>query len=101
VTADELREALRAGPVVRLSAADWETMSGTFEEVEHHHTVVAGSLVIIRVNGVLAAVEQPRPDERVVRALGDAEAAGAFVHERMEQYERMWDGCGCRVDYYA
>jgi len=52
------------------------------------------------VNGVLAAVEQPRPDERVVRALGDAEAVRAFVHARMEKYERMWDGCGCRIDYY-
>ena len=24
-----------------------------------------------------------------------------FVAERMDQYERMWDGCGCRIDYYS
>jgi len=100
VTADDLRQALNAEPVIRLSAADWETMAGDFEEVERHHTVVAGSLVIIRVNGTLAAVEQPRPDERVVRALGSEEAVRVFVQERMEKYERMWDGCGCKVDYY-
>ena len=100
MTAHELREALHAGPVVRLSALDWDAMAGAFEEVERHHTVVAGSLVIVRVDGLLAAVEQPRPDERVVRALGNEEAVRAFVRERMEKYERMWDGCGCRVDYY-
>jgi hypothetical protein len=22
------------------------------------------------------------------------------VQRRLEQYERMWDGCGCRIDYY-
>jgi hypothetical protein len=29
-----------------------------------------------------------------------AVAAQQFVADRMAQYERMWDGCGCRVRYY-
>ena len=101
MTADDLRQALRTEPVVRLSVLDWETMAGAFEEIERHHTVVAGSLVVLRVGDALAAVEQPRPEERVVRRLEGEAAMRAFVRERMEQYERMWDGCGCKVDYYA
>ncbi len=31
----------------------------------------------------------------------DLEAARRFVEDRMETYERMWDGCGCRIDYHA
>jgi len=26
--------------------------------------------------------------------------ADLFIDERMETYDRMWDGCGCKVDYY-
>jgi hypothetical protein len=100
VTADDLRQTLRRQAVVRLPAAEWEAIAGVFEEVAHHHTVVAGSLVVIRVDGWLAAVEQPRPEERVVRRFDDEDARRAFVRERLEQYERMWDGCGCKVDYY-
>jgi predicted aminopeptidase len=99
--AEDLERILSRRPIVRLSAAEWEALAPAFDEVEHHHTVVAGSLVIIRVGGTLAAVEQPRAEERVVRRLDDEAAMRAFVHERLETYERMWDGCGCKVDYYA
>jgi len=101
MTPEDLRRTLRTEPIVRLAAAEWEALAPGFEEVERHHTAVAGSLVIIRAGGTLAAVEQPRPDERVVRRLDDEDAMRAFVGERMATYERMWDGCGCKVDYYA
>lgn len=101
MTAEDLRRALQTARLVRLSGSEWESMADEFEDVERHHTVVAGDLVIIRVDGVYAAVEQPRTEERVVRRLDDGERMRAFVRERLEQYERMWDGCGCRIDYYA
>jgi len=37
----------------------------------------------------------------VARLLGDAEEARAFVERRMEEYERMWDGCGVKVEYFG
>lgn len=40
-------------------------------------------------------------DARVARFLGGPDAADAFVQKRMEEYERMWDGCGVKVDYYG
>lgn len=101
MTPEDLRRTLLTEPIVRLAAAEWEAIRPGFEEVERHHTVVAGSLVIIRVGEALAAVEQPSAEERVVRRLDGEEVVRAFVRERMEQYERMWDGCGCKVDYYA
>lgn len=101
MTPEDLRRALLSEPIVRLAAAEWEAVAPAFEEIERHHTVVAGSLVIIRVGGTLAAVEQPRPDQRVVRRFDHDDAMRAFVRERMDTYERMWDGCGCKVDYYA
>jgi len=28
------------------------------------------------------------------------ETAAKFVEERLDIYEKMWDGCGCKVKYY-
>ena len=43
-------------------------------------------------------VEAPSRDARVARLLGAAEEVRAFVRKRMEENERMWDGCGVKVE---
>jgi hypothetical protein len=100
-SAEELERQLAEGRIVPLAAVEWEALAAVFDEVARHHTMVAGDLVVVRTRAGLAAVERPTPDERVVRLLGDDTAARSFVEDRLAQYERMWDGCGCKVDYYA
>ena len=56
--------------------------------------------MIVRVGESLAAIESPSRDARVARMLGGPEEARAFVSRRMEEYERMWDGGGVKVDYF-
>jgi hypothetical protein len=36
-----------------------------------------------------------------MRRLSDADEACQFVQRRLEDYERVWDGCGCKIDYYS
>ena len=99
MNAAELEQRIATDHIVILAAADWAAFADAFEEVERHHTMMAGSLVIVRTAHGLAAVEQPKANERVVRLLGNAADTRQFVNDRMAQYERMWDGCGCRIDY--
>jgi hypothetical protein len=101
MTAEELTRQLMAEKIVSLSADEWARLEGGFDEVERHPTMIAGDLIIVRGAAGLAAVEAPVPERRVVRLLSNSEAVRGFVKERMEQYERMWDGCGCKIDYYA
>jgi hypothetical protein len=45
-------------------------------------------------------VQESDPEGTVyLRAMADREAAEAFVSDRLATYERMWDGCGCKVHY--
>ena len=89
----------RTTGIVPLSAEEWGAFSDKVELVERHPTQLAGDLLIVRLEGDLAAVESPSRDARVVRRLAGPEEARAFVAKRMEEYERMWDGCGVKVDY--
>jgi hypothetical protein len=100
MTRDEFLEKVEKGGTVPLSAGEWDALSPSFPEVERHNTQLAGHLIIVRVGGNLVAVEAPSRDARVARLLGGPGEARAFVRQRLEEYERMWDGCGVKVEYY-
>lgn len=101
MTLQDLLQRLRRGGPVLLAVGEWESVEGDFREVERRATGFAGDLVVARRGETVVAIEEPEPDGRVVRVLEDLEAARRFVEDRMETYERMWDGCGCRIDYNA
>lgn len=97
---EELLRRLHRREIVPLSDEEWSGLEGYFEEVERHRTFVVGDLLIVRGEAGLAAVEQPAREKRVVRPLPSEEEKDRFVRKRLETYERMWDGCGCKIDYY-
>ena len=97
--AQTLMDRLETGATVLLSCDEWDALRNTFEVIEEHDTRLSGMLRLVRSPAGLAAVEQPGPDQRVVRPLADMTAARAFVTDRLETYDRMWDGCGCKIDY--
>jgi hypothetical protein len=98
MTAEELNRRLSSDHIIRLSTDEWDAVAPGLEEVERHDTFIAGDLILVRTDHGLAAVEEPKSGERVVRRLSDA---ATFVKERLSDYERMWDGCGCKIDYYG
>ena len=100
MTPSELIKRLESETVVKLAAKEWSQLAGHYQEVQKHPTFAAGDLLIVRDDSGLLAVEQPAPDERVIRRLNSLEEAEQFVQQRLKDYERMWDGCGCKIDYY-
>ncbi len=97
----EVVERLGKQPILTLGAGQWTGIADQFEVIERHSTFISGDLLIVRLEKYYAAVEQPATDERVMRRLGDIDEVRHFVSNRLEDYERMWDGCGCKIDYYT
>jgi hypothetical protein len=91
---------LRQGKIVTLSLEEWQCFSGLFHVLEIHETGFAGQLVLLRGPTGLVAKEESKSGEYVVRPLDDQKKAEEFIQDRMSTYERMWDGCGCKIDYY-
>jgi hypothetical protein len=100
MTSEEFLALVEEGGTVPLSAEEWDGIAPQFEVWERHATQLAGELLIVHSPVGLIAVEAPSRGARVARLLGGEEEAKAFVFKRMEEYERMWDGCGVKVDYY-
>lgn len=38
--------------------------------------------------------------EIIIRKINSIEEADKFIQERLDFYERKWDGCDCKIDYY-
>lgn len=101
MSGEKLWTRLERERIVVLTAGEWERVAERFEIVERHDTKLAGSLLLVRDGRGLAAVEQPEPGRKVFRRLAGEEEARSFIRDRLETYDRMWDGCGCRIDYYS
>jgi hypothetical protein len=51
-------------------------------------------------NGRTFTQELTLKNEVALRGFESLQKAQEFVTDRLAVYEKMWDGCGCKVDYY-
>ena len=87
---------------IAIVALDGEALSELLEAAEvirADDTCIAGWIRILRINDHFAVQEQTPDGELLVRRLISREAAERFIEDRLNDYERMWDGCGCTIDY--
>ena len=94
-----LIEKLAAGKIVPLVSGNWNDLAEEFKIVEEISTGLAGSILLIRrplpgkgKRQGWAIVEEPKPEERVIRPLKNEKEARALIADRLAAYERMWDG---------
>lgn len=96
---EELLERLENDTVVRLRGAAAEQALARLELVREEDTRLSGPIRIFRAGDTVLVAEHPEPGEIAFRRLAGMPKADSFVKDRLETYERMWDGCGCRIDY--
>ena len=68
-------------------------------------TIATAELVPAEGNNKLRPVLQESrsfdPDgNALARRMPSIEDATDFVNDRLGTYERMWDGCGCKINYF-
>ena len=65
-------------------------------EETHHSDFIR----LIKFEGILFIQELSLKNEIIVRKINSLADADKFIQERLDFYERKWDGCGCKIDYY-
>jgi hypothetical protein len=68
--------------------------------LRQENTCVAGFIRILSVDGAILVQEETPEGNALARRMRSIEDANTFVDARIGTYERMWDGCGCKVDYF-
>ena len=55
---------------------------------------------VLKYDDNLFVQEKTFKNEILVRKMDSMKDVDFFVQERLDYYERKWDGCGCKIDYY-
>jgi hypothetical protein len=72
------------------------TASELITEVDTH---MNKTIRLLKYRDELILQEYSFDGEIFVRHMKTREAAEAFVQKRLDTYERMWDGCGCKINF--
>ncbi|RKZ15768.1 hypothetical protein DRQ53_08155 [bacterium] len=92
---------LASATVVELDADALPELLADSKLLSESDTHLAGLIRILALRDLLLVQEQhPESRKLLLRGFTAREEAESFVRERLETYERMWDGCGCKVEYF-
>lgn len=98
--AAQITEQLDNGEVVTLTDEQLSTLLDEAEIVEDRDTLLCDRIRVLRLDGRVLVQETTDRGQRIVRKVDSLDAAREMVSLRLETYERMWDGCGCKVFYF-
>jgi len=96
----ELEEQIEQPAIIAIDGEALPDLLESTEVIRAVDTCVAGWIRILRIKGHFVVQEQTPEHEVLVRRLNSWESAERFVEDRLGDYERMWDGCGCKIDYH-
>jgi len=98
--ADDISRRISANRLLVLRPGEAGEIAQQAELVEKHGTLGQGDLMVMSWLGMRIVIEQADAETFIARRFSDQREVDLFVERRLDQYERMWDGCGCRIDYY-
>ena len=83
-----------------IEESELKTVLDNAEIIRIEDTHLSDFIRLIKYNGNLFIQETTFNKENIVWKVSSIEAADKFIQERLDFYERKWDGCGCKIDYY-
>ncbi len=95
----DLLEALRQETVITLSDERLQGLLKSVEILRDEDTCLSGRIRILSVDGNVLLQGQTPEGKILLRKMASVDEAERFLEDRLATYERMWDGCGCKVDY--
>jgi len=99
IPVQELIERLAKEPIVVLDQTECDRLLESARVLREDDTTLAGAIRILATGDMIIVQERSPRGERYARAMPSREEADRFVDQRLAIYDKMWDGCGCKVDY--
>ena len=82
-----------------IEESDLKTVLENSEIIRNEDTHLSDFIRVIKYNDNLFVQETTFKNEILIRKMDSMKDVDFFVKERLDFYERKWDGCGCKIDY--
>jgi hypothetical protein len=96
----ELIKEFKSKKVLLLPKVELDTLLKSSEILIVKDTVINDKVRILKVDNIFLFQEITNKDEIALRKFNRLKDAEALVQDRLAVYENMWNGCGCKVNYY-
>ena len=86
--------------IVNITQQELDELLSASKVLEERNTMMCGYIRILQLDNLIFIQEQTDKRELIIRRSGSLEQAHSFVDQRIEIYDKMWDGCGCKIRYF-
>jgi hypothetical protein len=83
-----------------IEETDLISVLGNSEIIRVEDTYLSDFIRVLKYDEKLFVQETTFNKEILIRKMDSMKDVDFFVQERLDYYERKWDGCGCKIDYY-
>lgn len=98
---DKLINEMQGKLVHPMNSADSDDLLNNCEIILERDTLISGFIRILKYKNYYITQETTDKNEVVLRLFEQCKDAEALVQDHLETYDMMWDGCGCKVNYYS
>ena len=85
---------------IKISEKQFEELNRLSKLIFEENTLIADCIRIYQLNGFYIFQEKTLEGEILVRKYMDESEAKKLLNKRLNIYEKMWNGCGCKIDYF-
>ncbi|MGQ9798572.1 MAG: hypothetical protein ACUVRG_04650 [Ignavibacterium sp.] len=91
---------VNSSPFIILSKDELNAFLEASVIIKEVDTSFSDYIRILKYNDDYFFQEMSDKDEILLRKMNSLEEAEQLLKERLDFYDRMWDGCGCKINYY-
>lgn len=92
--------ALQSKRPLIIDSAGLTSLLENTELLREEDTSFSDKIRILKYQDWHIVQEKTKRGEFIARLLANRQDAEMLVDERLEIYEKMWNGCGCKINYY-
>lgn len=96
----EIKLRLNDHKILLLPPEKLDVILSNTEIIDDRDTLISDHIRILKDKDEILIQEITSKNELSIRIMNSIDEAEVFLEKRMETYEKMWDGCGCNVNYY-
>lgn len=100
VSVGNILSSLRENPFVILGKDELEVFLACSTLIKEVDTCLSDFIRILRYNNDYFFQEMSDKNEFLLRKMNSLQEAEQLLKERLDFYDRKWDGCGCKINYY-
>ena len=96
----KLLKDFRNKKVLLFPKSELDELLNSCEILIEEDTVINGKVRVLKCESIYIFQEITNKDELALRKFTRLKDAENLINDRLAIYENMWNGCGCKVNYY-